>query len=103
MGTYLNCDSPRVSHLLADPESVYDGITSKYVVFDEIHQLANPAQVLKIGADVYKNLRILAAQAIQGRLSYIRQRSRFFAFLELPICDLKSKPLRSVRTKWAQL
>ena len=30
------------------------------VVFDEIHQLNDPARVLKIGADAFPNLRILA-------------------------------------------
>ena len=30
------------------------------VVFDEIHQLRDPARVLKIGADEFPNLKILA-------------------------------------------
>ena len=39
---------------------VEDSCTKPVVVFDEIHQLHDPTRLLKIGADVFPKLRILA-------------------------------------------
>lgn len=57
---YFNCDLPRIQSLLRDPEHVYRQIGEGTVIFDEIHQLENPSEALKIGADAFPNLRILA-------------------------------------------
>ena len=57
---YLNCDLPSVGERLRDPQVFFRDCGKPVVVFDEIHQLADPARVLKIGADGYPNLRILA-------------------------------------------
>jgi hypothetical protein len=46
--------------MVRDPELFYRGIDKPVVVFDEIHQLRDPSRLLKIGADVFPNLRILA-------------------------------------------
>jgi len=59
--TYLNCDLPSVARQLEDPESFYDGLRKgAKVVFDEIHRLAEPSRLLKIAADAYPHLRVLA-------------------------------------------
>ncbi len=58
--TYVNCDLPRIQAELEDPEIFYKTIKTKYVIFDEIHQLENASQVLKIGADEFKKIKILA-------------------------------------------
>lgn len=58
--TYLNCDLPSVVARLADPELLLRSIDTPIVVFDEIHQLADPSRVLKIAADEFPHLRILA-------------------------------------------
>ena len=57
---FLNCDLPSVHARLNDPERFFRSVRSRHVVFDEVHQLPNPSQVLKIGADAFPKLRILA-------------------------------------------
>src|ERR1035438_2758955 len=57
---YLNCDLPSVEDMLADPLLFFQNCTKPVVVFDEIHQLSDPARVLKIGADACPRVRILA-------------------------------------------
>src|SRR3989339_1221194 len=58
---YLNCDLPSVCRRLTDPESFYDGLgKGATVVFDEVHRLEEPSRLLKIAADVYPHLKVLA-------------------------------------------
>ncbi len=58
---YLNCDLPSVVRALADPELFLDGRPPGTVlVFDEVHRLADPSRLLKIAADEYPQLRVLA-------------------------------------------
>jgi len=58
--TYINCDLPVVHDMLVDPELFYRDCRSPIVVFDEIYQLSDPSMVLKIGADLFPHLKILA-------------------------------------------
>jgi uncharacterized protein len=58
--TFLNCDLPSVAERLHDPESFYRSLKQPLVVFDEIHQLPDPSRLLKIGADGFPRLKILA-------------------------------------------
>jgi predicted AAA+ superfamily ATPase len=57
---YLNCDLPVVADMVGDPELFYRNCTSSVIIFDEIHQLPDPARLLKIGADLFPHLKILA-------------------------------------------
>jgi len=57
---YCNCDLPSVARRLEEPEQFFSAIKSPTVIFDEIHQLGDPSRILKIGADAYPHLRILA-------------------------------------------
>ena len=57
---YVNCDLPIVEDMVRDPQVFFRGCSRPVVVFDEIHQLRDPARVLKIGADGFPKLRILA-------------------------------------------
>jgi hypothetical protein len=57
---YVNCDIPATEDAVRDPELFYRSCTRPIVIFDEIHQLRDPARLLKIGADVFPKLRILA-------------------------------------------
>ncbi len=57
---FLNCDLPSTARLLDDPERFYASVSEPVVVFDEIHQLSDPSRILKIGADEFPDLRILA-------------------------------------------
>ncbi|MBM4039691.1 MAG: ATP-binding protein [Planctomycetes bacterium] len=59
--TYMNCDLPSACRALAEPEFFFDGLpTGSRVVLDEVHRLEDPSRVLKIAADAYPHLRVLA-------------------------------------------
>ncbi|MBI1991948.1 MAG: ATP-binding protein [Candidatus Omnitrophica bacterium] len=57
---YFDCELPRVRRMLEDPEGFLADVKGKRVVLDEIHRLRDPAQVLKIAADHFPTVRILA-------------------------------------------
>ncbi len=57
---YVNCDLPAVEELVRDPQLFFRSCEKPVVVFDEIHQLRDPARLLKIGADLFPRLKILA-------------------------------------------
>jgi hypothetical protein len=58
---YLNCDLPSVVRRLIDPEPFYDSLDKKsIVIFDEIHRSEDPSRLLKIAADAYPHLKVLA-------------------------------------------
>lgn len=58
---YLNCDLPSVSRMVSDPESFYDSLSpNSIVIFDEVHRVEEPSRLLKIAADAYPQLKILA-------------------------------------------
>ncbi|MGH8675543.1 MAG: ATP-binding protein [Burkholderiales bacterium] len=57
---YVNCDLPAVEDMVRDPQVFFRSITNPVVVFDEIHQLREPTRLLKIGADGFPKLKILA-------------------------------------------
>ncbi len=57
---HMNCDLPSVRTQLRDPEAFFKSVSHRVVVLDEVHQLEDPSQVLKIAADHFPKLRILA-------------------------------------------
>lgn len=57
---FLNCDLPGVAERLRDPESFFRSVKKRCVVLDEVHQLPDPSRLLKIGADEFPRLKILA-------------------------------------------
>ena len=57
---YINCDLPSVEEQVRDPQLFFRSCSKPVVVFDEIHQLREPARLLKIGADMFPGLKILA-------------------------------------------
>ncbi len=57
---FLNCDLPSVAERLRDAESFFRSVNKPLVVFDEVHQLPDPSRLLKIGADDFPKLKILA-------------------------------------------
>jgi len=58
--TYVNCDLPATEDRVRDPQVFFRSCTKPVVVFDEIHQLRDPTRLLKIGADAFPKLKILA-------------------------------------------
>src|SRR3989338_8362609 len=57
---YINCDLPVTEDRVRDPELFFRSCEKAVVVFDEIHQLSDPSRILKIGADLFPKLKILA-------------------------------------------
>ncbi len=57
---YLNCDLPSTAALLEDPEAFFASLERPHLVLDEVHQLTDPSRILKIAADEFPKLRILA-------------------------------------------
>jgi predicted AAA+ superfamily ATPase len=57
---YFDCETPRVRELFKDPENFLEAHRNKRVILDEIHRLDNPSEVLKIAADHYPDIKIIA-------------------------------------------
>lgn len=58
---YFDCELPRVRRYFEDEESFFKSLDrKKIIVLDEIHRLDDPSQVLKIAADHFKGLKIIA-------------------------------------------
>ena len=56
---YLNCDLQDVARP-SKSQYLLPTVQKPVVVLDEVHQLADPSRVLKIGADEFPHLKILA-------------------------------------------
>jgi uncharacterized protein len=58
---YFNCDRPSVRREMDDPEFfLANAPPNSTLVLDEVHRLANPTELLKLAADEYPSIRILA-------------------------------------------
>ena len=57
---YFDCELPRARQTMQDPQDFWDGLKGKRVILDEVHRLENPSQLLKIAADHYPTIRVLA-------------------------------------------
>jgi uncharacterized protein len=57
---YFDCELPRVRRALEDPELFFRGLDRRLVVLDEIHRLLRPSEVLKIAADHFPQVRVVA-------------------------------------------
>lgn len=57
---YLNCDLPSTVERLAEPERFFRSVKRGVVILDEVHQLPDPSRVLKIAADEFPRLKLLA-------------------------------------------
>lgn len=60
---YFDCELPRVRRAMEDTESFLTSMKGRRLVLDEIHRLPNPAELLKIAADHFPDIRILATGA----------------------------------------
>jgi len=57
---YFDCELPRTRRMLEDPEAFLESLRGRRIILDEIHRLGNPSEVLKIAADHYPSVRVLA-------------------------------------------
>lgn len=58
--TLFNCDLPDVASRLTDPVRFFKSVKTPRLVLDEVHQLPDPARLLKIAADEFPRLRVVA-------------------------------------------
>jgi uncharacterized protein len=57
---YFDCELPRQRRPMEDPEAFLSGLRGKRVILDEVHRLRNPSELLKIAADHFPTVRIIA-------------------------------------------
>ncbi|HRI14005.1 MAG TPA: AAA family ATPase [Verrucomicrobiota bacterium] len=57
---YFDCELPRVRRAMEDPEAFLKSFRGRRIVLDEIHRLPNPSELLKIAADHFPTVRVLA-------------------------------------------
>lgn len=57
---YYDCELPRVRRAMADPKGFLAEHRGRRIVVDEVHRLDNPSELLKIAADHYPDVRIIA-------------------------------------------
>ncbi len=57
---YFDCERPSVRQLLSDPESFLEERKGKIIALDEIHRLDNPSEILKLAADHYPDIKMIA-------------------------------------------
>lgn len=57
---YFDCERPRVRQLFVDPEGFLESQKGKRIILDEIHRLQEPSELLKLAADHYRDVYIIA-------------------------------------------
>ncbi len=57
---YFDCELPRARQMMSEPELFLDNLRNKTIVLDEVHRLDNPSEILKIAADHFPDIRVLA-------------------------------------------
>ncbi len=70
--SYHDCELLRVRRALEDPELFFREATERTIVLDEIHRLTHPSEVLKVAADHFPHLRVVATGS-----STLAARSKF--------------------------
>lgn len=61
---YFDCELPSVRRMLEDPEEFLKELHGKKIVFDEVHRLDNPSEVLKIATDYFPETKIVATGSL---------------------------------------
>lgn len=57
---YFDCELPRMRRMMEDSESFLNDFRGQTIILDEIHRLNNPSELLKIAADHYPDIKVLA-------------------------------------------
>lgn len=57
---FVNCDLPGSAERLRDPEAFFTAVKEPVLILDEVHQMPDPSRLLKIAADVFPRLKVLA-------------------------------------------
>lgn len=57
---YFDCELPRIRRMWDDPEAILAEFRGRTIILDEIHRLDRPSEVLKIAADHFPGVRVVA-------------------------------------------
>lgn len=57
---YFDCELPRTRGAIEDHQEFLDSVKGRTIALDEIHRISDPAGLLKIAADHYPGVRIIA-------------------------------------------
>lgn len=57
---HFDCELPRTRAQMDDPEAFLGSLRGRRIVLDEIHRLANPSELLKIAADRFPDVKVIA-------------------------------------------
>ena len=57
---YFDCERPQVRRQTEDLETFLSSLRGQRIILDEIHRLANPSELLKVAADHYPDVKIIA-------------------------------------------
>lgn len=57
---YFDCELPRIRKMLEDPEGFLEEHMGQRLILDEIHRLDQPSELLKIAADHFPTVKIIA-------------------------------------------
>ncbi|MBI5193539.1 MAG: ATP-binding protein [Nitrospirae bacterium] len=57
---YFDCELPRIRRMMEDPQAFLEGLRGKRIILDEVHRLGNPSEILKIAADHFPDILIVA-------------------------------------------
>ena len=57
---YFDCELPSTRRQMEEPEGFLTKLKNKKVVVDEIHRLPNPSEFLKIAADHFPSIKVIA-------------------------------------------
>ena len=101
---FFNCDLPSVHKRVQDPERFLGALEPGIVVFDEVHQLENPSQLLKIAADEFPALKVLATgsstlSATSKFRDSLTGRKRQVHLLPVLFSELPAFSIRDLRTR----
>lgn len=57
---YFDCELPRIRRLMEDPEAFLQSVRHQRVILDEVHRLRNPSELLKVAADHFPDVQVIA-------------------------------------------
>ncbi len=101
---YFDCELPRVRRLIEeDPEGFLEQASCSHMILDEVHRIEQPSEFLKIAADHFPKLRILATgsstlgashrfrDTLAGRKRHLHLAPVLYSELESFGVDLKTR------------
>ena len=94
---YFDCELPSARQALDEPERFLTRMGRKTIVLDEIHRLINPSEVLKIAADHFPHLKVIAtgSSTLAAKSKFkdtLTGRKRELWLLPAIYSDMKSLP-----------